>query len=481
MKWIINIVKKIKNMPLTAKVSIAYTVCSILQKCLSFITLPLFTRLLTQEQYGQYSIYTSWMGIITIFISLNLPYGSFSTAMVKYEDRRNEYISSVQTICTTMALIFLVIYLPFSKYLNKLFELPTGLIILMVVEIIMQTSTLCWNGKMRFEYKYKAIVVITLAMSVISPLLAYFLVSNTEEKGYARILGYSSVIILVGLFFYIYNYAKGKKLYNKEFWRFALGFNLPLIIYYLSQVVFNQSDRIMISHFCGMDKAGIYGVAYSLATILLFVLNAVNNSYVPWYYGKIKEGKASDNKKVANFIAILMSFLLLGVIWIAPEIIHIMAGKAYYEAIWIVPPVAMSLLLLFYTQLFANVEFYYEKKYALIIASVGAALLNAILNYIFIPICGYLVAGYTTLISYIVFAVANYIVMRVVLKKMDVELDAFDLKMLILICVIFIGLGFLGMALYNWFIIRMVIIACILLFSTIFSKKIIGYIKKNKW
>ncbi|MGN0378916.1 MAG: oligosaccharide flippase family protein, partial [Butyrivibrio sp.] len=60
---------KLKNkwnsVPLTVKVSTAYTVCSILQRCLSFITLPVFTRILTQEQYGQYTIYSSWLGIFS--------------------------------------------------------------------------------------------------------------------------------------------------------------------------------------------------------------------------------------------------------------------------------------------------------------------------------------------------------------------------------------------------------------------------------
>ena len=46
----------------------------------------------------------------------------------------------------------------------------------------------------------------------------------------------------------------------------------------------------------------------------------------------------------------------------APEIIYILAGKAYMEAIWIVPPVAMSLLLLLYTQFSTNIEFLYKKK-----------------------------------------------------------------------------------------------------------------------
>ena len=86
----INTIKeKWNKIPLTVKVSTSYAICSILQKCLSFITLPLFTRLLTTEQYGQYTIYSSWQGILMLFLTLNLAYGSFQTAMVKFEDRRS--------------------------------------------------------------------------------------------------------------------------------------------------------------------------------------------------------------------------------------------------------------------------------------------------------------------------------------------------------------------------------------------------------
>ena len=100
----LNIIKsKWSNIPLTVKVSTSYAICSILQKCLSFITLPLFTRLLTTEQYGQYTIYSSWSGILMIFLTLNLAYGSFQTAMIKYEDKRAEYISSIQGVCILLS------------------------------------------------------------------------------------------------------------------------------------------------------------------------------------------------------------------------------------------------------------------------------------------------------------------------------------------------------------------------------------------
>ena len=85
----------------------------------------------------------------------------------------------------------------------------------------------------------------------------------------------------------------------------------------------------MISHMVGTDKAAIYGVAYSLAIVLTFVLNAINNSYVPWLYVKIKEKNLSANQKVSLGIAGFMAVILSGVIWLAPEVILIMAGKQY--------------------------------------------------------------------------------------------------------------------------------------------------------
>ncbi|MBQ8797322.1 MAG: oligosaccharide flippase family protein [Oscillospiraceae bacterium] len=468
---------KIKSVPEGVKASVAYTTCSILQRCLSMITMPLFTRILTQEQYGQYSVYISWMGILTIFITLNLAYGSFSKAMVKFEDDRHGYVAAVQNLTVVLAGVFLLIYLPFQGLWNKLFELPTSLVVLMVAEIVLQSALLCWYGQRRFEYKYKGVVVLTLLVAIISPIFAYILVATSQEKGYARIIGYAATVIIAGLACFIYTTIRGKGGMRKEYWKYALTFNIPLIPYYLSQVVFNQSDRIMISHMTGTDKAAMYSVAYTLATILTFVLNAVNGSYVPWFYGKIKENKGKENQPMANGISMLMAFLLLAVIALAPEIITIMAGESYREAIWVVPPVAMSLLLLFYAQLFINVEFYYEEKTMLVWGSIGAAVLNVVLNWVLIPIFGFVAAGYTTLVSYIVFAVWNYYNVKLIAKKKGIALDYFNIKALIGIFLIFTALSFLATALYELLIIRWCIIGAVLLALIIFHKKVIAFVK----
>lgn len=452
---------KFSKVPITVKVSAVYTVCSILQKIISTITIPLFTSLLTTEQYGQFTIYSSWSGILSVLLTLNLAYGSFSTAMIKFEDDRDTYISSVQGICLLLTAVFLVLYVPFRRLWNQLFELPTFIVCLMAMEVLCSTGFLLWCGKKRFEFKYKSVVALTLIMSVIGPLLSCALVVSTDEKGYARIVGFATASICVGGIIFLRNIVKGKTLYKKEYWEYAFGFNVPLLAFYLSQYIFNQSDRIMISHMEGTDKAGIYGVAYSLAFLMTFVLNAINNAYVPWYYGKIKEGKMEDNRKVANAIAFLMMLLLSCIVWFAPEIIRIMAGEKYMEAVYVVPPVAVSLLPHFYTQLFANVEFFYEEKKKLVWASIGAAVVNIVLNYTFIQTFGFIAAAYTTLMSFIIFCYCNYLAMKKVLAERGLRDVAYDYKTLIGIFGMFGLLTVLGVALYGHFLIRLIVAAVV--------------------
>lgn len=466
---LVKLQNKWNRLPLGVKVSSAYAVCSILQKCLSFITLPLFTRLLTTEQYGQLTIYSSWQGIISIFLTLNLAYGSFSTAMVKFEEDRDGYISSVEGICIFLTGVFLLVYLPFQNFWNYWFQLPTSFILLMVVEMLCSTAILLWSGKKRFEFKYIGVVSVTLLMSVLSPIVAYFLVIHTEDKGYARIIGFALVHILVGGAFFIFNALRGKKIFNKKYWKYALSFNVPLLAYYLSQIIFNQSDRIMISHMVGTDKAAVYGVAYTLAMVLTFVLNAINNSYVPWFYGKIKEGKMTENQRVSLGIAGFLAVILSGIIWFAPEVIKIMAGEKYMEAIYVVPPVAISLLLLFYAQLFINVEFFYEEKKSLVWASIGAAAVNLVLNFIFIVKYGFIAAAYTTLVSYIVFAYCNYLAMKKVLFYRKIADTAFSYKGIMLVFVVFCSVTVIGVLFYQQFLIRTIVALAVL--AGIISKR----------
>lgn len=450
--------EKWSGFPLEAKASTSYAVCSIIQRGLKFLTLPLFTRLLTTEEYGQYTVYTAWLGMLTIFLTLAMDSGTFSSVMAKYPDRRDEYIAAIEEISFSISLLFLALYLPFRGQWNRLFHMPTAIVLLMVVEILSNFCISCWLGRTRFEYRYKSAFAVTITIAVLSPILSLLLILIMSAKGYARILGNALVLMLLGGVLCARSFSGGKGRFSREFWKYALGFNLPLIPFHLSQMIFNQSDMIMVEHICGSGSSGIYGVGYSLSMMLTFVLTAINNSYLPWFYDKLKNGRQRENRRVSLGIALLMAVLLLGVISLAPEIIAIVATPAYQSAVWIVPPVTMSVLLLFFAQMPINVEFYFEEKKSLLYGTVLAAVVNVALNALLIPVWGFVAAGYTTLFSYCIFASMHMVIAARLLRRKGIANDLFDYRALLLLLLLFAVLSFGMMLLYEHFLIRLALI-----------------------
>ena len=259
-----KILEKYHSLPVAVKASGWYMACNILQNALGFITLPIFTRILTTEEYGLYSIYSTWMNLLVIFTTLNLQYGVFNTAMIKYEDSRDKYISAMQGLTTVISLLWLVIYVVAHGLWDKLFGLPTIVMIAMAIEMLFLPAKDFWCGKQRFEYKYKEMVLYTVALMIINPLIAILaILAADNERGVIRILAAVAVNVVFYGVIYVRNFCIGKTFYHKEYWKYALEFGLPLIMYYLSQMIFNQSDKLMIQHMEGLDKAGIYSLIYS--------------------------------------------------------------------------------------------------------------------------------------------------------------------------------------------------------------------------
>lgn len=408
---------KYKSIAAPVKAALWFTLCNIIQKGISMITVPIFTRLLTAEQYGVFSVYQSWYSVISVFATLNLYYGVFNNGMVKYPDRKDAFTSSVQGLTTTITAALFVMFLVAQDFWCGILELPAILVYVMFIELLFAPAYSFWAARQRFEYKYVGLVIVTLLMAVGSPVLGIAAVLISAHKAEARIISFVLVQVVIGLVCYIYNLKKGKKFFSKEFWKFALAFNIPLIPHYLSQSILQQVDRIMISRMVGTDKAAIYSVAYSISTLMVLITSAINNSFIPYTYNCIKERRFADLRKHTNSLIMLVGVGTFFVVVFGPEIIRLFAPAEYYEAIWIIPPVSASVYFMFLYPVFGNVEFYFEENRFVAMASIVGAVANVVLNYFCIQWFGYIAAGYTTLVCYILFSLGHYVFMNKVLKK----------------------------------------------------------------
>lgn len=464
----INIVKKVfnkyKSMPLQVKASFAFFICAFLQKGISFITTPIFTRILTTAEYGQYNVFNSWMGIIAVIVTLNLSSGVYIQGLVKFDDRKNEYTSTLQGLTITLVCAWLSVYLVFRNFWNNLFSLTTTQILLMFVIIWTTAVITFWSAEQRVEFKYKKLVAITVAVSIMRPLLSIILIRISDDKVTARILGIAIVDILAYTGLFIVQMKRGKKFFSKESWKYVLAFNLPLIPHYLSNTVLNSSDRIMINSMIGSSEAGIYSLAYSVSMIMSMFNQALTQTIEPWLYKKMKEKRIDEIPGVAYPAFILIAIVNLLLMAFAPEIVAIFAPADYYDAIYVIPPVAMSVYFIFVYYFFVTFEFYYEKTRYITIATLSSAVLNVLLNYIFIKIFGYYAAGYTTLICFMLYAGFHYILMnRIVKKENGSDEKVYNIKYLLLITGAFMGLGFLFLFTYSYPVLRYALLALIVI------------------
>ena len=398
--------KKYESMALPVKAGMWFMICNIIPQVITVVMTTIFTRILSTNDYGISSNYSAWYGILSIFITLNLNCGVYNNAMLKYEKDRDAYTSA------TMGLSILLGLMIFRNPLSQAMSLPVSLLLCLALQCLLYNSYGCWISRVKYEYNYKYLILITLIVSICSPLLSVAFIYFSENKAVGKVWGQSAIYILLGVIFYVLAFSKNRKLYNKEYWTYALKFNLPLVPHYLSLVILNQSDRVMITSMCGAAENGLYSVAYSAASLLLIFNSALTQSLTPWCYENMKNKNFDAMKKIINVVCCIYAGIDLLFIMLTPEVIAILAGAKYAEAVYVIPPVASSMYLILLYNVYSIFEFYYEKTKPVMVCSMLSAGLNILLNYLFIPQYGYLAAGYTTLVCYLFNSIMHIFVLR---------------------------------------------------------------------
>ncbi|MBQ8994434.1 MAG: oligosaccharide flippase family protein [Oscillospiraceae bacterium] len=469
-----NLWNKYKNMAVQAKAAIWYTICNFFQKGISFIVVPIYVRLLTTAEYGEWSVFQSWAGILIIFASLNLYAGVYTKTLVDMQDgeKRDRYTSSMQGLGTLITLGLLVMYGFTHDWCNRLLNLDTPFMLLLFLYFIVYPAFSFWGTRQRVEYRYKPMVAVTVAISILTPAVSILLLQYSELRAKALILGFLSTQCAVGLVFYIYHFWKGSCFYDKEYWSYAIKFNIPLIPHYLSLIVLGQSDRIMIKHFCGDSDAGIYSFAYQIASAINVLISAINGSRVPWTYDQLKARVYMQLKKITNVLVVMMAGITLLICLVSPEIIGILGTEEYKIAMYVIPVVTLGVYFTFVYDLYASVEFYFGATKYVMYASVTGAVLNLVLNAIFIPMFGFIAAAYTTLVCYIVFMLMHYIFSQKVIKEQGINESVYDNRSIFLLSLMISVICLGSMITFAHFVGRMLLIVGIVLLCVLKKKTI---------
>jgi len=461
------------------KASMWFLFCSIVQKGFAMISTPIFTRVMSAEQYGKVANFSSWYDLIYPFATMYITGVAYNNVLVKHEEEREKATFSLMTLTSSITLCFFLVYCVGSAFFNQWFEIETSMMYVMFLELLFIPIVDFWSAKERYDYRYKKLIAVTLMSTVFSMILGLIGVLISNHKYEARVTAKALVTVIIGLFLYYSIYKKAKGQIDIKYWKYALRISVPLIPHYLSIKILNQVDRVMITKMEDASSTGLYSLAYTVASLMIIVTDAINRSMCPFVYKGIKNNELKPIRRMTSAVVLLVLMVTILEMLVAPELIYVFATKEYMDAIWIIPPVALSIYFTFLYVVFSNVEFYFEKTIFATVVSVVVALFNIVLNYIFIGRFGYYAAGFTTLVCYILFVFLHYINFRRVIKSHQELKDIYNVKFLFLISIVGIVIMLICLYLYNYRILRWSFVVAILIMGFIYRKNIIKVIKMN--
>ncbi len=269
----------------------------------------------------------------------------------------------------------------------------------MLIYLLAYPGIRFFQSRERFFYRYKMTVLINILISVGTAALSVFLVLCMNDKLTGRILGYITPVVVLGGGLYLYFFVRGGKI-DLSCWKYAIRICIPYIPHLLSLHLLNSMDQIMIRQICGAEDTALYSLAYMCGAVITILLASMNEAFSPWLGDKLYRQEYREIRKVSKKYILIFSVLAYGAMLAAPEILLVLGGRSYLAAKYVLPPVTMGCICQFLYTMFVNIEQIRKKTVGMAIASVSAALLNYVLNAVFIPQYGYIAAAYTTLAGF---------------------------------------------------------------------------------
>lgn len=451
----------------TAKAGSLYMFASIFNKGIAFITVPIFTRVLSTGDYGVVMTYSAWVSIASVILGMSL---NTSIRLSRGSECRIKIVPADElSIIFTFTLMIGLFASAAAVIICCLIGKGIHLIIVMlcILEAIFGWLITDYTYYQMMEFKYIGRTILMLLPNLLAAILSVIMIGQMQSYKYmGRIIPLAACNILIGAIVCVMVYKKRRPIINIEYLKWALKVSLPLIAHGIALNILSQSDRTMITFFRNSEETGIYSLVYSFSTLAAILTSGLEGIWMPWFTFQMNEKKYKEINTISKDYTDLICYAMIGIIMVSPEILKIMAPSDYWEGIRMLPPLVMSNFFSFAYTFYVNIEYYYEKTVFITINTVIAAVVNIVLNIIFIPMYGYVGASFTTLFSYVVSFTLHCIYAR------KINSETMNIRNFVIPVISMIVFTILFYLFINESIVRWIITLCFVL--------IVLYIKKDR-
>ncbi len=416
---------------------IGYTIGNVLIKGINFLTLPIFSRLLSPEEFGVYNIFVSYDAIMFVIMGMAL-HASLQSANLEFRGQINRYTSSISLIYLGNLAVFLGIVALFHRQVAGILDLPPIAVLLLVLGSFSNAVITLYNTRVSLDYAYKKYLLVSGCNSVFNVGVSLVLILTVfrEQRALGRMIGSVVPLFVIAVCILLSFYRKERPRPNRKYWRFGVKYSLPIIPHGISQVLLAQFGRIMIRNMEGDGPAGIYSLAGNIKLVLTIITDSIATAWTTWFYARMDTGDTKGIRKRSVQLMGLFFVLTVGLMALSPELIWILGGKEYELAKFVAIPMVLDAFVLFLYNLIVPSEYYSKKTTFIMVGTMVASVINIGLNYVFIQRFGFLAVGYTTLFAYIC-----YLVLHIVISRRLVKFFVLPLRWIAGACIALAGLA----------------------------------------
>lgn len=395
-----------------------YLIATIATKALVFISIPVYTYLLTVEEYGVYNVFMSTAAIASVILTLNteVAVGRYYYDAKDENDFKRFVGTSVRlsfSVFCVLSILLVLLCKPLSSFLGFETLLTLAIIPVSLYTVMNRVFSQIYQPLL----KSRKIAVVSSIQAYLSFALSVVAILLLKEKRY-----YGQVLGTITAMFFIANYsvrqikAYYEPCFDKKYLGYILNYSLPNLPYALSALIIAQFGKLIIGQQQGFESAGLYSFASNIASLMTVVIFVTHSAWNPYYftYMKEKDYKSLDNDydliwRITLICAIALSFFgyetgrFLG----RPEFIH---------QLYLVPILVIGYCFFQWSYVYMRNVGYEKKMIWNAVIVIGSGVSNVLLNSLLINKMSELGVAISFTISYIIMFILGWIINTVVLK-----------------------------------------------------------------
>ena len=386
-----------------------YGFSSILARVLNFLFVPIYTRMLTQVQYGVVTEFMAYIAILQVVLVLGLETGCFRFANKEGEDPRKVYSGALLAVFG-LNLAFLACMVAFSEPLSAALGYAgyRALIIYVAAILFCDSITAILFAKLRQEHravKFAVFKTVKILTETGANLFLFFVYPAQPDFTYPILAIFISCVVCLALF--VPDIVRLRLVWDGSVVRQMLLYSLPLMVAALPGVANEFLDRVLFRYFDTSSEAwraslGVYQAAVKLAVIMNLFIQMFRYAAEPFFFQRAAEkGSRELYAVVMEYFTAFCGLVFLGVIGYI-DVISLFLGRDFRVGIGVVPIMLLSYMLL---GMLFNVSMWYKlsgKTNMAIWITLAGLLVTTVVNVVFMPRYSYWASAYGHLASYLV-------------------------------------------------------------------------------